>query len=187
MPIEAILIPTPSSSSGGGGGGGKLHLTGKLGEVIKESAQIALSYLKSHSTSLGIPNDVIWNSGDVHLHMLEGAIPKDGPSAGTALVCSLISLYTGKPISPNIALTGEMTLTGAVLPVGGLKEKVLAAHRAGIKKLIVPAGNKADIRENVHGSVKEGVEFVYVREVREVVREVFPELSAGSGEAKGIE
>ena len=176
MPIKAILIPTPSSSSGGGGGR-KLHLTGKLGEVIKESAQIALSYLKSHSTSLRIPNNVIWNSGDVHLHMPKGTIPKEGPSAGIALVCSLISLPTGKPISPNIALTGEMTLTGTVLPVGGLKEK-LAAHWVGIKKLIVPAGNKADIRENVHGSVKEGVEFVY----EGGCEEVFPELSAGSGE-----
>ncbi|GHJ87213.1 hypothetical protein NliqN6_3615 [Naganishia liquefaciens] len=166
MPIEATSMP----------GKGNLQLTGKLGEVIRESAQIALSWVKSNAFALGItksPSDMFLQDRDVHLHMPEGGIGKEGPSAGTALLSAFVSLFTKTRINPDIAMTGEITLLGQVLPVGGLKEKILAAHRAGIKKLIVPAACKSDIDENVPPSVKEGIEFVFVDDVRQVLHELF--------------
>ncbi|KAJ9122310.1 ATP-dependent Lon protease pim1 [Naganishia vaughanmartiniae] len=166
MPIEATSMP----------GKGNLQLTGKLGEVIRESAQIALSWVKSNAHALGItknPSDMFLQDRDVHLHMPEGGIGKEGPSAGTALLSAFVSLFTKTRIDPDIAMTGEITLLGQVLPVGGLKEKILAAHRAGIKKLIVPAACKSDIDENVPPSVKEGIEFVFVDDVRQVLHELF--------------
>lgn len=166
MPVEVTAMP----------GKGNLQLTGKLGEVIRESAQIALSWVKANAYSLGItknPNDMTLNDRDVHLHMPEGGIGKEGPSAGTAILSAFVSLFTQTKIHPDIAMTGEISLLGQVLPVGGLKEKILAAHRAGIKKLIVPAACKSDIDENVPPSVKEGIEFVFVDDVRQVLHEVF--------------
>lgn len=166
MPVEAMSMP----------GKGGLQLTGKLGEVIRESAQIALSWVKAHAHELGItksPNDQFMNEVDVHLHMPEGSIGKEGPSAGTALVSAFVSLFTKTRISPDIAMTGEISLVGQVLPVGGLKEKILAAHRAGIKTIIAPSANRADIEENVPQSVKEGIRFVFVDDIQEVLDEVF--------------
>ncbi|KAG8922528.1 ATP-dependent Lon protease pim1 [Tulasnella sp. 417] len=166
MPVEAMSMP----------GKGSLQLTGKLGEVIRESAQIALSWVKAHAHELGItksPNDQFMNEVDVHLHMPEGSIGKEGPSAGTALVSAFVSLFTKTPISPDIAMTGEVSLVGQVLPVGGLKEKILAAHRAGVKTIIAPSANRADIEENVPQSVKEGIRFVFVDDIQEVLDEVF--------------
>jgi Lon-like ATP-dependent protease len=157
-------------------GKGGLHLTGKLGEVIRESAQIALSWTKANAHALGVTDDpsvMILNDRDVHVHMPEGSIGKEGPSAGTALLSAFVSLFTGTPISPDIAMTGEISLVGQVLPVGGLKEKILAAHRAGIKTILAPAANRADIEENVPESVKTGIRFVYVEDVKEVLVEVF--------------
>src|SRR6266567_1619070 len=157
-------------------GKGGLQLTGKLGEVIRESAQIALSWTKAHAHALGVtedPSTMILNDRDVHVHMPEGSIGKEGPSAGTALLSAFVSLFTKTPISPDIAMTGEISLVGQVLPVGGLKEKILAAHRAGIKTILAPAGNRADIEENVPESVKTGIRFVYVETVHEVLKEVF--------------
>ncbi|KAI0316908.1 ATP-dependent protease La [Amylostereum chailletii] len=166
MPIEATMMP----------GKGGLQLTGKLGEVIRESAQIALSWTKAHAYELGITEDVngqILNDRDIHVHMPEGSIGKEGPSAGTALLSCFVSLFTKTKIHPDIAMTGEISLVGQVLPVGGLKEKILAAHRAGIKTILAPAANRADIEENVPESVKTGIRFVYVEDVREVLHEVF--------------
>ncbi|KAJ7716972.1 Lon protease C-terminal proteolytic domain-containing protein [Mycena maculata] len=166
MPVEAISMP----------GKGGLQLTGKLGEVIRESAHISLSWVKSHAHELGITNadgESFLDSRDIHVHMPEGSIGKEGPSAGTAIVSAFVSLFTKTKINPDIAMTGEISLVGQVLPVGGLKEKILAAHRAGITTILAPGANRADIEENVPASVKEGIRFVYVEDVREVLHEVF--------------
>ncbi|KAG8213480.1 atp-dependent protease La [Butyriboletus roseoflavus] len=166
MPVEATSMP----------GKGGLQLTGKLGEVIRESAQIGLSWVKAHAYELGItksPDEQFLTDRDIHMHMPEGSIGKEGPSAGTAILSALVSLFTKTQISPDIAMTGEISLVGQVLPVGGLKEKILAAHRAGIKTILAPAANRADIEENVPESVKTGIRFVYVEDVREVLHEVF--------------
>ncbi|KZT67440.1 ATP-dependent protease La [Daedalea quercina L-15889] len=166
MPIEATTMP----------GKGGLQLTGKLGEVIRESAQIAMSWVKSHAYELGItstPDEQFMVDRDIHLHMPEGSIGKEGPSAGTAITTALVSLFTKTKVNPDIAMTGEISLVGQVLPVGGLKEKILAAHRAGIKTIIAPEANRPDIEENVPESVKTGIRFVYVEDIREVLREVF--------------
>ncbi|KAJ6600871.1 Lon protease C-terminal proteolytic domain-containing protein [Mycena sp. CBHHK59/15] len=164
--------PPPGSMPGKGG----LQLTGKLGEVIRESAHIGLSWVKGHAHELGITplaGDQFLNERDIHVHMPEGSIGKEGPSAGTAIVSAFVSLFTNTKINPDIAMTGEISLVGQVLPVGGLKEKILAAHRAGIKTIIAPGANRADIEENVPESVKTGIRFVYVEDVREVLHEVF--------------
>ncbi|KAF7337118.1 Lon protease-like protein, mitochondrial [Mycena venus] len=166
MPVEAISMP----------GKGGLQLTGKLGEVIRESAHISLSWVKSHAHELGITTasgESFLDSRDIHVHMPEGSIGKEGPSAGTAIVSAFVSLFTKTKINPDIAMTGEISLVGQVLPVGGLKEKILAAHRAGITTIVAPSANRADIEENVPDSVKEGIRFVYVEDVREVLHEVF--------------
>ncbi|KAJ7198274.1 Lon protease C-terminal proteolytic domain-containing protein [Mycena pura] len=166
MPVEAISMP----------GKGGLQLTGKLGEVIRESANIGLSWVKSHAHELGITgaaDESFLDSRDIHVHMPEGSIGKEGPSAGTAIVSAFVSLFTKTKIDSNIAMTGEISLVGQVLPVGGLKEKILAAHRAGITTIVAPDANRADIEENVPASVKEGIRFVYVEDVREVLHEVF--------------
>ncbi|KAJ7500305.1 Lon protease C-terminal proteolytic domain-containing protein [Mycena galericulata] len=166
MPVEAISMP----------GKGGLQLTGKLGEVIRESAHISLSWVKSHAHELGITTasgESFLDSRDIHVHMPEGSIGKEGPSAGTAIVSAFVSLFTKTKINPDIAMTGEISLVGQVLPVGGLKEKILAAHRAGITTIIAPGANRADIEENVPDSVKDGIRFVYVEDVREVLHEVF--------------
>ncbi len=118
-------------------GGSGLTLTGQLGEVMKESAQAARSYLWSHAAEFGIDPEVIKQNG-VHLHVPAGAIPKDGPSAGVTMASALASLYTGRKVRSDTAMTGEITLSGLVFPVGGIKEKVLAAHRAGIRRIILP-------------------------------------------------
>lgn len=166
MPIEVTSMP----------GKGALQLTGKLGEVIRESAQIALSWVKANAFLLGITKseaDLTMNDRDIHLHMPEGAIGKEGPSAGTAILTAFVSLFTRTPVDPDIAMTGEVTLNGKVLPVGGLKEKILAAHRSGIKKLLLPIACKSDVDENVPKSVKDGIEFVFVDDVTQVLHEVF--------------
>ena len=134
--IEATLLP----------GGGGLTLTGQLGDVMKESAQAARSYLWSHASELGIDPEIIKQNG-VHIHVPAGAIPKDGPSAGVTMASALASLYTGRKVRTDTAMTGEITLSGLVFPVGGVKEKVLAAHRAGIRRIILPDRNEADIEE----------------------------------------
>jgi ATP-dependent Lon protease len=144
-----------------------LTLTGSLGEVMKESAQAALSWVRSRAVQLGLPADFFENA-DIHLHVPAGAIPKDGPSAGVTMATALTSLLTGRPVHPTVAMTGEITLRGKVLPVGGIKEKVLAARRAGIETLILPRRNEKDL-EDVPPGVRDALRFHFVDSVDEVL------------------
>ena len=156
-------------------GKGKLTITGQLGDVMQESAQAAMSYVRSRAYELGFDED-FYQSIDVHIHVPEGAIPKDGPSAGVTMTTSLVSALTGLPVRPDIAMTGEITLRGRVLPIGGLKEKVMAAHRAGIKKVLIPAENINDIKE-IPPAVLKQVEMQPVEQLDDVLNEalVLPE------------
>ena len=149
-------------------GKGKLSLTGNLGDVMKESASTALSYLKSHSESIGIdPN--VFEEKDIHIHIPEGAIPKDGPSAGIAMLSALASAFKGQSIKPYLAMTGEITLRGKVLPVGGIKEKILAAKRAGIKEVILCKENQKHVEE-INPKYIEEMKFHYVDKMQEVLK-----------------
>jgi ATP-dependent Lon protease len=149
-------------------GKGALTLTGQLGDVMKESAQAALSYIRSKSKSLGI-NDDIFSKTDVHIHVPAGAIPKDGPSAGITIATAIASAFTGRPVNKNIAMTGEVTLRGRVLPIGGLKEKTLAAKRMGINKVIIPKRNKKDIEE-IPKYIKKDMEFIFADTMDQVLK-----------------
>jgi ATP-dependent Lon protease len=148
----------------------ELHITGQIGEVMQESAQAALSYVKSQAKELKFDSSVL--EDDIHIHVPAGSIPKDGPSAGITIVTALASIATQQHISPEIAMTGELTLRGRVLPIGGVKEKILAAKQAGIKKVIMPEGNKKHFIE-VPKDIQAGVEFLFVEHVTEVFTEVF--------------
>jgi len=153
----------------------ELILTGSLGTVMRESAQAALSYVRSNALRLNIPED-FFDNHDIHIHVPAGAIPKDGPSAGATIAVALISLLTGKPAYRNIAVTGELTLSGRILPVGGLKEKVLAAKRAGIKTVIIPRLNRVDI-DNLPEEVKEGLVVKLAEDMEEIIKEVLEEAA----------
>jgi len=151
-------------------GKGNLILTGQLGEVMKESAQAALSFIASNAQALGLPPD-FRSELDIHIHVPAGAVPKDGPSAGVTILTALTSLLTGRLVRNDLAMTGEITLRGAVLPIGGVKEKVLAAHRAGIKTILLPERNRLDLDE-VPKSALEGanpIQFHFVKEMSEVI------------------
>ncbi len=150
-------------------GGKSLILTGQLGEVMRESAQAAVSWVRAHARQLGIDPE-FWNEYDLHLHVPAGAIPKDGPSAGVALATALVSLLTGRPVRPRLAMTGEITLTGRILPVGGVKEKVLAAHRVGIRTVILPKLNEPALREDVPPEVRAALSIHLVTTLDEVLR-----------------
>ena len=157
--VEATLVP----------GKGNLILTGKLGDVMQESAKAALTYARSHTAiSWEIPAD-FYEKNDVHIHVPAGAIPKDGPSAGVTMAVALVSAVTGRPVRKDIGMTGEITLRGKVLPVGGIKEKVLAAHRAGVKKVVLPKENERDLEE-VPQQVKDELEFIPVDRINEVLK-----------------
>jgi ATP-dependent Lon protease len=159
--IEATRVP----------GKGALILTGQLGDVMKESAQAALSLVKSQSEGLGI-DPAIFERSDIHVHVPAGAIPKDGPSAGVALYTALVSLLTNRTVRNDVAMTGEISLRGLVLPVGGIKEKTVAAHRAGIRTVLLPARNRKDL-EDIPESVKRDVEFVWLERVEEATAQAF--------------
>lgn len=153
--IEATAMP----------GKGQLMITGQLGDVMKESAQIALSLIRSHQGELQSRFDL--SKTDLHIHVPAGAIPKDGPSAGVTMLSAIASLVSGKAINPQLAMTGEITLRGSVMPVGGIKEKVIAAHRAGVKKVLLPKKNEKDIKE-IPDEVKQGLEIELVENVSQL-------------------
>jgi len=155
--VEAAAMP----------GKGGLVLTGQLGDVMKESARIALTYVKSHAAELGIDEHAL-DGKELHVHVPAGAIPKDGPSAGITLVTAIASLLTGRPVKHTIGMTGEVTLQGRVLPIGGLKQKALAAHAAGLTEVIVPERNQPDL-DDVPADVRSQVRFHIVRSVDQVL------------------
>ncbi|MDD2518821.1 MAG: AAA family ATPase, partial [Bacilli bacterium] len=148
-------------------GSGNLFLTGSLGDVMKESAHIALSYIKSNYKQFGIDYEKL-TKNDIHIHVPEGAIPKDGPSAGITLTTALISAFTSKKIPANLAMTGEITLRGNILPIGGLKEKSIGASRNGIKKIIIPYGNLNDLDE-IPKEIKDNIDYIAVKNYKEVM------------------
>jgi ATP-dependent Lon protease len=159
---EILFVETSISK-----GNGKLTLTGNLGEVMKESAIIALEYLKSNAGLLALPDNFAenWN---IHIHVPEGAIPKDGPSAGVTMATSIASAFTQRKVKKYIAMTGEITLRGKVLPVGGIKEKILAAKRASIKEIIISEENRKDV-ENIKEIYVKGLKFIYVNSIMDVL------------------
>ena len=157
LKVEAVKMP----------GTGKLELTGSLGDVMKESARTAYSYIRSISEALPLDMDFYKNT-DIHIHFPEGAVPKDGPSAGIAITTAVVSALTGIPVRADIAMTGEVTLTGNVLPIGGLKEKTMAAYRNGIKTVLIPEENVSDLKE-IDDAVKENVDFISVSKADEVL------------------
>jgi ATP-dependent Lon protease len=157
--VEASLIP----------GKGRLTLTGQLGDVMRESAQAAVTYARSRSATIGADPDW-YDTHDLHIHVPAGAIPKDGPSAGVAMATSIISAVSRIPVRRTVAMTGEITLRGKVLPIGGVKEKVIAAHRAGIKTVILPLDNERDLEE-VPEFIRKDLRFVLAEHVDEVLRE----------------
>jgi ATP-dependent Lon protease len=163
-------------------GKGNLILTGQLGEVMKESVQAALSFIAANAEGLGVSPD-FRNELDIHVHVPAGAIPKDGPSAGVTMLTALTSLLTGRLVRNDLAMTGEITLRGAVLPIGGVKEKVLAAHRAGIKTILLPERNRMDLEEIPKAALegKDPIQFHFVREMEEVLSLAL--LSAGDSAA----
>ena len=156
-------------------GKGNLTLTGQLGDVMKESATAALTYVRSHTDILSIPED-FHEKTDVHVHVPAGAIPKDGPSAGVSMFTSIVSLLTGKPVMDKLAMTGEITLRGNVLPIGGVKEKVTAAHRSGIKHIILPDHNKKDLEE-IPDHIKKDLNFYFAKEIMDVIDVALPGLN----------
>jgi len=151
------------------GKGGKLTLTGNLGDVMKESAMLALEYLKAHADLFGI-DEAMFEDYNVHIHVPEGAIPKDGPSAGITMLTALASAFTKRKVRKNLAMTGEITLRGKLLPVGGIKEKILAAKRAGITDIILCEDNRKDIEE-ISDIYLKGLHFHFVKDVREALKE----------------
>ena len=157
LTIESVTYP----------GKGKVTMTGKLGDVMKESIQAAEMLVKSRSASLGI-HPKLFREKDIHLHVPEGATPKDGPSAGIAMVTSMVSVLTGIPVRRDIGMTGEITLRGRVFPIGGLKEKLIAAMRAGIKTVLIPFDNVKDLEE-IPDNVKAGLEIIPVKVIDEVL------------------
>ncbi|KAL8731601.1 MAG: hypothetical protein Q9166_003289 [cf. Caloplaca sp. 2 TL-2023] len=170
-------------------GTGRVQLTGKLGDVLKESVEVALTWVKAHSYELGLTHDSnedIMKDRSVHVHCPSGAIPKDGPSAGLAHTIALISLFSGKAVPPQIAMTGEVSLRGRVMPVGGIKEKLIGALRAGVRTVLLPNNNRKDVKD-LPEEVKEGLEIVHVGHIWEAVRFVWPEGHWPGEQYGGIE
>jgi ATP-dependent Lon protease len=159
------------------GKGGPPTITGQLGQVMQESVQAAYSWVRSHAKELGIEED-FFSSNDIHIHVPAGAIPKDGPSAGVTMVTTLVSLLTDKPVRPLTAMTGEITLSGNVLPIGGIKEKTLAAKRAGVKHIILPEENRQNVQEDLTPEQLEGIEMHYVKSIPELLSIALPASTA---------
>ena len=159
LSVEAVILP----------GKGTIAHTGKLGDVMQESVQAARSYVRSRSAEFGI-KPTVFEKRDIHVHVPEGATPKDGPSAGVAMCTSIVSALTGIPVRRDVAMTGEVTLRGRVLPIGGLKEKLLAALRGGLSKVLIPRENEKDLAE-IPDNVKRNLEIVPVSTVDEIIAE----------------
>jgi ATP-dependent Lon protease len=159
-------------------GKGELRLTGQLGEVMRESASAALSYLKTRAADLRIDRR-LFEENDIHVHVPAGAQPKEGPSAGVTVLAAMASILTGQPVRDDLAMTGEITLRGRVLPIGGLKEKVLAAHRAGIRRVLVPKRNEADL-DDIPADLRREMDLVLVESIDQVLREALPGLTAAA-------
>ena len=160
LQIEVNIMP----------GEGEILLTGQLGDVMKESARTGISYIRSVSREHGIAED-FFKKHDLHIHIPEGAVPKDGPSAGITMATAMLSAVTGKKVRSDVAMTGEITLRGRVLPIGGLKEKLLAAKNAGIQTVIVPKENKPDVEE-ISAEITKGLEILFVSHINEVLDRV---------------
>jgi ATP-dependent Lon protease len=171
--VEAVALPERRG----------LTLTGQLGQVMRESARAARSYLWSRAGDLGLDTYSIQHG--VHIHVPAGAIPKDGPSAGVAMVTALASLYSGHPARSDTAMTGEITLSGLVFPVGGVKEKILGAHRAGIHRVILPQDNEKDLLE-LPEEVRAEIEFVFARRIEDVLAAAIPGLTQRLGELSPV-
>jgi ATP-dependent Lon protease len=154
-------------------GKGGFTMTGQIGDVMKESMQAALTWVRSNATSLGLPEDVLKET-DLHIHVPAGAIPKDGPSAGITMATALVSLLTDTPVHPLLAMTGEITLSGNVLPVGGIKEKFLAAKRAGVRDVILPSECRQQVEEDLTPEQTEGVTLHYASRFEEVLAVALP-------------
>jgi ATP-dependent Lon protease len=161
-----------------------LTLTGQLGDVMKESVQAALAWVRSHASELGLEAD-FWQRSDIHVHVPAGAIPKDGPSAGVTMATALVSLLTGRPVRPGLAMTGEVSLSGRVLPVGGIKEKILAAHRAGVRSVILPRRNEKNLLEDVPATVRDVMTFHLVDSIPEVLRVAFDTVPSAAPQLAG--
>jgi ATP-dependent Lon protease len=158
LSIEAVIVP----------GKGRMTITGKLGDVMQESIQAARSFVQSRAIQFGIP-PTIFPTRDIHLHVPEGATPKDGPSAGVGMVTSIVSVLTGIAVRKDVAMTGEITLRGRVLPIGGLKEKLLAAHRGGLRTVLIPRDNERELSE-IPDNVKRGLTIIPVTTADEVLK-----------------
>jgi ATP-dependent Lon protease len=171
LDIEAVALP----------GKGKVALTGQLGDVMKESAQAAIAYLRHHAGEFGLPAD-FHETRDLHVHVLEGGTPKDGPSAGIAMATAVVSALTGRPVRGDVAMTGEITLRGRVLAIGGVKEKLLAAHQAGIHRVILPHANQANL-EDVPDAILGELTVITVRDFDEVVRYMLEVVPVPESEA----
>jgi ATP-dependent Lon protease len=174
LSIEAIVVP----------GKGKHVITGQLGDVMKESVQAAMSVVRSRAAALGIKSSDFYENNDIHIHVPEGAVPKDGPSAGVAMCTAIVSVLTGIPVRADVAMTGEITLRGEVLPIGGLKEKLLAAHRGGIKVVLIPEENRRDLVE-IPDNIKENLDIRPVRWIDEVLQVALTELPKALPGAEG--
>ena len=176
LSIEAVIVP----------GKGKHVITGQLGDVMKESVQAAMTVVRSRAKMLGIESEEFYEKNDIHIHVPEGAVPKDGPSAGIAMCTAIVSVLTGIPVRSDVAMTGEITLRGEVLPIGGLKEKLLAAHRGGIKTVLIPQENSRDLTE-IPENIKERLDIRTVRWVDEVLEVALTELPKALPGSEGKE
>jgi ATP-dependent Lon protease len=170
MPVEVALLE----------GKGNLVLTGQLGEVMQESAQAALTYARANAKALSLPQGEEFEKLDIHIHVPEGAIPKDGPSAGITMATAIISALSRRPVRHDVGMTGEITLQGRVLAIGGFKEKVMAGRRAGLNKVIVPEENRRDLME-IPPKVRRDLEFVFVRDMKEVLQTALLDGEAKAG------
>mgnify|MGYP000591959980 FL=1 len=174
LTIESVLLP----------GKGKVTTTGKLGEVMQESIQAAMSVVRSRAKQLGISED-FYEKNDIHIHLPEGATPKDGPSAGIAITTALVSILAGIPVRADVAMTGEITLRGEVLPIGGLKEKLLAAHRGGIKTVLIPDQNVKDLVE-IPENIKSCLEIHPVKWIEQVLELALERVPQPKEEAEAL-